>query len=277
LDQVDAEVEQRSAEIQSAKAMVASLQRTLPITRRLAQDYRELLDQQYVPRHAYLEKQQALLDQERDMAVQQARVIELNASRKEAERRRQGILAQTRRAMLDLQQQSEQKAAALAQELKKAEQRDHLMSLTAPVDGTVQQLAIHTVGGVVTAAQPLMVIVPNDQPMEVEAMLENKDVGFVRQGQPATVKVETFTFTKFGTVEGEIVSVSNDAIEDEKRGLIYSSRIRLLQDSILVHGKKVPLSPGMSVTVEVKTDRRKVIDYFLSPLQQYAGESLRER
>lgn len=277
LDQVDAEVEQRTAEIQSAKAMVASLQQTLPITRRLAQDYRELLDQQYVPRHAYLEKQQALLDQERDMAVQQARVIELNASRKEAERRRQGILAQTRRAMLDLQQQSEQKAAALVQELKKAEQRDHLMSLTAPVDGTVQQLAIHTVGGVVTAAQPLMVIVPNDQPMEVEAMLENKDVGFVRQGQPATVKVETFTFTKFGTVEGEIVSVSNDAIEDEKRGLIYSSRIRLLQDSILVHGKKVPLSPGMSVTVEVKTDRRKVIDYFLSPLQQYAGESLRER
>src|SRR3546814_3010361 len=88
----------------------------------------------------------------------QARVIELNASRKEAERRRQGILAQTRREMLDLQQQSEQKAVALTQELKKAEQRDHLMSLTAPVDGTVQQLAIHTVGGVVTAAQPLMVV-----------------------------------------------------------------------------------------------------------------------
>ncbi|MBO1536720.1 HlyD family type I secretion periplasmic adaptor subunit [Pseudomonas sp. OA65] len=277
LDQVDAEVEQRTAEIQSAKAMVASLQQTLPITRRLAQDYRELLDQQYVPRHAYLEKQQALLDQERDMAVQQARVIELNASRKEAERRRQGILAQTRRAMLDLQQQSEQKAAALVQELKKAEQRDHLMSLTAPVDGTVQQLAIHTVGGVVTAAQPLMVVVPNDQPMEVEAMLENKDVGFVRKGQLATVKVETFTFTKYGTVEGEIVSVSNDAIEDEKRGLIYSSRVRLLQDFIMVGDQKVALSPGMSVTVEVKTDRRKVIDYFLSPLQQYADESLRER
>lgn len=85
---------------------------------------------------------------------------------------------------------------ALTQELNKAEQRDRLMSLTAPVDGTVQQLAIHTVGGVVTAAQPLMVIVPSDQPVEVEAFLENKDVGFVRAGQMATVKVETFTFTK---------------------------------------------------------------------------------
>ncbi|WP_338500123.1 HlyD family type I secretion periplasmic adaptor subunit [Pseudomonas trivialis] len=277
LDQVDAEVEQRTAEIQSANAMVSALRLSVPITHRLAEDYKELLDQQYVPRHAYLEKQQALLDQNRDMAVQQARVIELNASRKEAERRRQSILAQTRRAMLDLQQQSEQKAASLIQELRKAEQRDHLMSLAAPVDGTVQQLAIHTVGGVVTAAQPLMVVVPSDQPVEVEAMLENKDVGFVRAGQTVTVKVETFTFTKYGTVEGEVVSVSNDAIEDEKLGLIYSSRIRLKTDHLMVHGQRVALSPGMSVTAEVKTDQRRVIDYFLSPLQQHVDESLRER
>ncbi len=277
LEQIDAEVEQRSAEMQSTRATLASLQKTLPIARRLAEDYQQLLEQQYVPRHAYLEKQQALLDQERDMAVQQSRLAEVSASKKEAERRRQVLLAQTRRTMLDLQQQSEQKAASLVQELNKAEQRDHLMSLTAPVDGTVQQLAVHTIGGVVTAAQPLMVIAPSDQPVEVEAMLENKDVGFVREGQQATVKVETFTFTKYGTVEGEIVSVSNDAIEDEKRGLIYSSRVRLLKDFVMVRDQKVALSPGMSVTVEVKTDRRKVIDYFLSPLQQYADESLRER
>lgn len=277
LDQADAEIEQRAAEIQSSRSVIEALKQTLPITRGLAEDYRQLLDQQYVPRHAFLEKQQVLLDQERDMAVQQARLTELNASRKEAQRRRASVLAQTRRAMLDLQQQSEQKVVSLTQELNKAEQRDRLMSLTAPVDGTVQQLAIHTVGGVVTAAQPLMVIVPSDQPVEVEAFLENKDVGFVRAGQMATVKVETFTFTKYGTVDGEITSLSNDAIEDEKRGLIYSSRVRLLKNAIEVQGEQVKLSPGMSVTVEVKTDKRKVIDYFLSPLQQYAVESLRER
>lgn len=277
LDQVDAEIEQRAAEIQSSRSVIEALKQKLPITRGLAEDYRQLLDQQYVPRHAFLEKQQVLLDQERDMAVQQARLTELNASRKEAQRRRASVLAQTRRAMLDLQQQSEQKVVSLTQELNKAEQRDRLMSLTAPVDGTVQQLAIHTVGGVVTAAQPLMVIVPSDQPVEVEAFLENKDVGFVRAGQMATVKVETFTFTKYGTVDGEITSLSNDAIEDEKRGLIYSSRVRLLKNAIEVQGEQVKLSPGMSVTVEVKTDKRKVIDYFLSPLQQYAVESLRER
>ena len=277
LDQVSAEIDQRSAEIQAAQAWVSKLQESLPITRELSADYKRLLDKAYIAKHAYLEKEQARLDQERELAVQQSRVLELKAAKQEAERRRTGVIAQTRRAMLDLQHESNQRAAALQQELNKAEQRDSLTRLTAPVDGTVQQLAIHTDGGVVTEAQPLMVIVPSDQPVEVEAMLENKDIGFVRPGQEVEIKVETFTFTKYGVVHGTVVSISNDAIEDEKRGLLYSARIQLKENRINVGGKQIALSPGMSVRAEVKTDKRKVIDYFLSPLQQYADESLGER
>lgn len=128
-----------------------------------------------------------------------------------------------------------------------------------------------------TAAQPLMVIVPKDQPIEIEAMLENKDIGFVRAGQQVTVKVETFTFTKYGVIEGEVISVSNDAIEDEKRGPLYSVRIRLLKDRVMVKGLEVRLVPGMSVSAEVKTDHRKVIDYLLSPLERHLSEGMRER
>ena len=277
LDQVSAEIDQRSAEIQAAQAWVSKLQESLPITRELSADYKRLLDKAYIAKHAYLEKEQARLDQERELAVQQARVLELKAAKQEAERRRTGVLAQTRRAMLDLQHESNQRVAALQQELNKAEQRDRLTRLTAPVDGTVQQLSIHTDGGVVTEAQPLMVIVPSDQPVEVEAMLENKDIGFVRAGQEVEIKVETFTFTKYGVVHGTVLSISNDAIEDEKRGLLYSTRIQLNENRINVGGKQIALSPGMSVRAEVKTDKRKVIDYFLSPLQQYADESLGER
>ncbi|MCU1752118.1 HlyD family type I secretion periplasmic adaptor subunit [Pseudomonas sp. 6D_7.1_Bac1] len=277
LELVDAEILQRSAEIQSAQAQVASLRQTVPIATQLAEDYQRLLAQQYVARHEYLEKEQARLDLQRQLSVQQASVLQSTAAQGEARRRREGVVAQARRAMLDLQQEANQKAASLVQELAKARYQETLTSLKAPVDGTVQQLAIHTVGGVVTPAQALMVIVPADQPVEVEAMLENKDVGFVRAGQPVTVKVETFTFTKYGTVDGEVLSVSNDAIEDEKRGLIYSSRIRLNTDHLMVNGQRVALSPGMSVTAEVKTDQRRVIEYFLSPLQQHVDESFRER
>jgi len=113
--------------------------------------------------------------------------------------------------------------------------------------------------------------------VEVEAILENKDIGFVHPGQPVTVKVETFTYTKYGTLEGTVVSVSRDAIKDEKRGLIYSSKIRLDRDHLNINGQDIKLSPGMAVTVEVKIDQRRVIEYFLSPLQQYASESVRER
>jgi len=277
LDQVEAEIEQRAAEIRAAQANVASLQKTLPITRELAADYRNLLERKFISKHAYLEKEQQRLDQERELAVQQVRIAELTAARKAAESRHAGVLAQTRRAMLDLQHESEQCAAALTQELKKAEQRNRLMALIAPVDGTVQQLAIHTQGGVVTEAQPLMVIVPSDEPVEVEAMLENKDIGFVRPGQEVEIKVETFTFTKYGVVHGVVTSISNDAIEDERLGLVYSARIQLKENSVQVGGNHIALSPGMAVRAEVKTDKRKVIDYFLSPLRQYADESLDER
>lgn len=277
LDQADAEIQQRQADIQSARIQVASLQKTLPIAVKLAGDYERLLQKQYIARHAYLEKEQARLDLERQLSVQQASVLQSTAARQEAERRRDGVVAQTRRAMLDLLQQADQKIAAFGQDLTKARYQEDLTTIKSPVDGTVQQLEVHTVGGVITPAQPLMVLVPDGQPVEVEAMLENKDIGFVRAGQAVTVKVETFTFTKYGTIDGEITSVSSDAIEDEKRGLVYSSKIRLNNDTLKVNGVDIKLSPGMAVTAEVKTDTRRVIEYFLSPLQQHVNESLRER
>jgi hemolysin D len=277
LEQSAAAIEQRTAEIQAAQSTVASLELSLPITRELAADYKRLLERQFVAKHAYLEKEQIRLDQERELSIQQSRVHELNAAKKAAQSQQNSVIAQTRRAMLDLQHESQQRAAALTQELKKAQQRDSLMRLTAPVDGTVQQLAIHTNGGVVTEAQPLMVIVPSDQPVEVEAMLENKDIGFVRPGQTVEIKVETFSFTKYGVVDGVVQSISNDAIEDERLGLVYSARIQLKKNTIQVGENLIALSPGMAVRAEVKTDKRRVIDYFLSPLQQYSAESLGER
>jgi len=277
LDTADAEIAQRQADMQSARGQVASLQKSLPIATKLADDYQHLLDKQYIARHAYLEKEQARLDIERQLSVQQASLLQSSAARQEAERRRAGVVAQTRRAMLDLLQQADQKVASLKQDFAKAAYQDDLTTLEAPVDGTVQQLNVHTVGGVVTPAQPLMTIVPSGQPVEVEATLENKDIGFVHKGQAVTVKVETFTFTKYGVIDGEVTSVSSDAIEDEKRGLIYTAKIRLAKDYLRVDGESLLLEPGMGVTVEVKTDKRRVIEYFLSPLQAYLDSSIRER
>ncbi|ODU49359.1 MAG: hemolysin secretion protein D [Thiobacillus sp. SCN 63-374] len=275
--QLQAEITRRRAELQATQDQVVKLEQTAPIARQRAQDYQKLVKENFISQHGYLEREQARIEQEQDLASSRSKVAEIRAALMEAQQQQATLAAETRRQLLDQHNLAAQKAASLEQELIKADQRGRLMHMTAPVAGTVQQLAVHTVGGVVTPAQPLMVIVPRDNVLEVEAMLPNKDIGFVNPGQDAEVKVETFPFTKYGTIHGTITQVSSDAIQDEKLGLIYSTRVKLARDTLRVENKIVRLTPGMAVAVEVKTGKRRVIEYFLSPLMQVTGESLRER
>lgn len=275
--QLRAEMTRRRAELHATQEQVAKLAQTAPIARRRAEDYQKLVKENFISQHGYLEREQTRIEQEQDLASSQAKVMEIRAALAEVQQQQATLAAETRRQLLDQHNLAAQKAASLEQELLKAEQHSRLMHLTAPVAGTVQQLAVNTVGGVVTPAQALMVIVPRDNVLEVEAMLPNKDIGFVNPGQDAEVKVETFPFTKYGILRGKITQVSSDAIQDEKLGLIYSTRVKLAKDTLRVENKTVRLTPGMAVTVEVKTGTRRVIEYFLSPLMQVSSESLRER
>ncbi len=174
--------------------------------------------------------------------------------------------------------EAETRAHSLSKELAKAQTRSAQQYLAAPIDGVVQQLAVHTVGGVVTPAQQLMVIAPQEGHMEIEAWVENKDIGFVNENQEAEIKVESFPFTRYGTVPGVVVSLSRDAVPLEKQGFFYGARVSLTQATMRVeNGKEVPLTPGMNVSVEIKTGQRRVIEYFLSPLIQALSDSARER
>lgn len=166
---------------------------------------------------------------------------------------------------------------AVEEELVKAEEKNRLSRITAPIDGVVQQLEIHTLGAVVTPAQPLMLIVPEGSGVECEVWLENRDIGFVYAGQTAEVKVETFSFQKYGTLDGVVKSVATEAKEDEKRGLIYQVLIATSRDHYVIDEERVPLLPGMSVTGEIKIRRKRIIEYFLDTFKRYVSESLRER
>lgn len=277
LARIDADIAKREAELRSTQEIVRKLEQTVPIARQRAQDFKNLVEKNFISKHGYLEKEQIRIEQEADLATQRSRIKELAAALQEGRGQRTALVAETKRMALDSLNEAEQKATTHGQELVKAESRGKLMTLTAPVDGTVQQLAVHTIGGVVTSAQQLMMVVPKDNPIEVEAYIENKDIGFVNPGQEAVAKIETFPFTKYGTIDAKVIHVSNDAVNDEKRGLIFPVRVNLSRATIQVESKTVNLSPGMAVTVEVKTAQRRVIEYFLSPLLQYKDESLRER
>ncbi len=235
----------------------------LPLAAQRAQDYAVLARDHDVSTHAWLEKEQAR--------------IELAGQLAEAKHQRAALIAETRRMAHDALTEGSKLAEASGQDALRAGEHAQLLKLTAPVDGTVQQLTVHTVGGVVPAAQPLMQVVPQENVVEVEAFLENKDVGFVREGQAAAVKVEAFEYTKYGTVPGRVSHVSRDAIQDEKKGLIYSIKVALDKAALPVEGRLEPLSAGMSVSVEIKTGERRIIEYVLSPLLQHQRESLNER
>ena len=151
---------------------------------------------------------------------------------------------------------------AVEEELVKAQEKNRLSRITAPIDGVVQQL---------------MLIVPAGGGIEYEVWLENRDIGFVRAGQDAEIKVETFSFQKYGTLKGCVKSVATEAKEDQKRGLIYQALLETSRDHYVVEGKKVPLLPGMSVTGEIKIRRKRIIEYFLDTFRRYTNEALRER
>lgn len=150
-------------------------------------------------------------------------------------------------------------------------------NIKAPVSGIVQELKFHTVGGVIEMAQEVLKIVEENSDIEVEAFILGKDIGFIKKGLPVAVKIDSFLFTKYGVVDGIVENISEDAISDEKLGLIYKTKVRLLEKEINVDGKKIKLSYGMGVTAEIKTGTRKVIEFFLSPITKAANESIRER
>lgn len=274
---LDAEAFHLQAQQATTQEALSKLQALYPLQEQRVADLKRLLEQNYVPRHQYLDEESRRTEMAKEMDVQRRRMIETSTLIAHQREQRIATEAEFVRRTREQLVQAEQQLALLGQDSIKLASRSDLLQLRAPVDGTVQQLAVHTEGGVVTEAQPLLVVVPTNEQLEIEAMVENKDIGFINKGQQAEVKVEAFPFTRYGILDGKVVNVSLDAVADEKRGLLYQTRVLLDKTWIGVDGKKVPLVPGMMVSVEIKTGKRRVIDYFLSPVLQHGNESVRER
>lgn len=295
---LDRQQAQKEAEQATTAATIHKLETVIPVIQPRVDMRRTLMEKELGSRIAYLETLQLLVEQQKELGVQKSHLQEAEAAAAAIRETARQAEAEYRRALSDELAKSEQKAIGLAQELIKAEQKTRLQLLTAPVDGVVQQLAIHTVGGVVTPAQSLLVVVPSDSRLEIEALVSNRDVGFMHPGQQAEIKVDTFNFTRYGLLHGDVLSVSQDAIIRDRRQdraddralgtpsdtsepkgqeLNYGARVSLDRVQMQIDGRPVNLSPGMAVTVEIKTGSRRILSYLLSPLLRYRQETLRER
>lgn len=283
------ELNEKRSELNAAEAEIKRLSDTLPLVQERKEKRAELAKQGYSSRMEYLQAEQEFVDIRESLTRQQKsrdavkHAIDGLSEKLKNTRAEQEIVI---RSEID---ETRTKIASMEQQLTKYAERTNQTQIPAPIDGTVQQLSISTEGGVVTPAQQLMVIVPKDSGLEVEAFVENKDIGFIEPNQKVAVKIDTFKFTRYGLIDGKVISLSQDAVlrEEQQKGLpptrpeeqqaLYKARIKLDKTTMNVDGRKVPLSAGMTVTAEIKTGDQRVIEYILSPILQYADEAMRER
>ena len=277
LQALQAERRKRQAEQVSLQQQVHKLEAVLPLVAKRAETLRRLSEKKFLGESEFLEMEQERLETENDLATNRKRADEIIAAIAEIDAQQEQVQRRFLSQVLLERQQNRKRSEALIQEQVKAASRLNAYTLVSPIDGVVQQLAVHTLGGIVTPAQQLMVIIPDQAVLEVEALVENRDIGFVREGQQVEVKIDAFPFTKYGIIPAEVTDLSNDAINDEVKGLVYKAKVTLKESRIRVDQKWVNLSPGMTVTAEVKTGTRRLIEFFLAPLLRYRQESIRER
>lgn len=268
---------EHGAELAAAQAEEAKLQETLPLLDRQLNGRRTLAEKGYYPKLKVLELEEQRVERLRNIDVQAAQAQKAHAAIAGIDEQLGQLRAELMRSSVKDYSDAADNERLRRSEIDKTNMRNRLMRITSPVDGVVQQLSIHTLGGVVQPAQALLVVVPRTPKLLVEAKVLNKDVGFVRVGQPVRVKVDAFPFTDYGTVNARLVGISPDAVEDEKLGLYYVARVRLDEDVLRYAGRAARLTPGMSVSAEIKTARRRIIQYLLSPLVTRFDEAGRER
>jgi hemolysin D len=281
---------QKEAEEVTAHAVIAKLEAVVPLLRQRAEIHRTLAGEMLVSKLVQLETQAKLVEQEHDLEVQKTHLGEIRAAIAALAEQRNHTAAEFERLLYTELAEAERKAASIREDIVKAEERTRLQHLVSPVDGIVQQLAVHTSGGIVTPAQPLLAVVPSSSALEIEAMISNQDIGFVEEGQEAQIKIDTFNFTRHGLISGRITHISGDAmIRDQAKDsgapagdskgqeAVFSARISLDRKNMQIAGRLANLSPGMTAQAEIKTGQRRIIGYLLSPLLKYQHESIRER
>lgn len=293
------QIAQKTAELATISATAEKLETSLPFLIDSAEIREKTMKMEFGNRIAFLDAALRVSEQKHEMVVQHRHAGEVDAARRALEAQREQTRAEYARGIANDLADADQKAAQHQDELVKAEKKFEERTLRAPIGGTVQQLAIHTLGGVVSPAQSLLIVVPSDASIEIEAMVLNDDVGFVHEGDKVEIKVDTFNFTRYGLLHGKVTNISRDAIvrdqtdrsemsrasersdrspgDSSGQSLLYTARIDLDQNEIQVDDRIVSLAPGMAVTAEIQTGRRRIIEYLLSPVLRYKQESLRER
>ncbi len=266
------EAVRKASEMKFSAANIQKIAATLPILQQRLEMREKLLKEGFIAEISVIDSRLEVAAQQSELTVQKEKLKESESATMQAQAE---YVSRTAAELNDAQR----RLHSGQREWVKAAYRESYQLLSSPIGGTVQQLAVHTVGGVVNPGQSLMTVVPREEGIDVEAQVPNKDVGFLRVGMPVTVKLDAFEFTKYGALEGVVQWIGADAVKDDKLGTYYPVRVSLKNTRLPVSvGDQHPeVRIGMSVTVDIAIGQRKAYEFFLGPLLKYKNESLRER
>ena len=282
---------QRAASERHAAVQVRDkLAHTLPVVRQTSDSYARLHKEGFVGELVAAEKRKDLIEREQDLKAQEATVQALDAAIAQASQRIVQLRSQFKSQLMSERVEAHATVERLSQEQAKLGYRAKQLELRAPSDGIVQDLALTTLDAVVQAGTPLLNLVPQGDRLHAEALLANEDVGFVEVGQTARIKLAAYPFQKYGMLEGKVVQLSADAVDQQATvkatgvhpmaapSLAYKAVIELDRQNLqLPDRNELRITPGMAVTAEIHQGRRTVMEYLLSPVQRVSSEAGRER
>ena len=274
-----ADFEQAVAASQSARTEVRSMSEKIVFLRNRYEKRASQAERGLIPNSEAEDARFNVEAAEKELAIAKSRVSESDARARSAKEGLNGLMEEHRSSTYEELSEAEFELDSIKQELVKVEERLAQQVLRSPVDGVIQQLEINTVGGYITRAEKLMVVVPKNTPMELNATILAKDIGFVALDQEARVKVDSFEYTRYGYLQGDLQWIGSDSIADEQLGFVYPARIAIQETKLpnRVNNRTAEVVPGMSATVDVVIGQRRLINYFIGPLLRYRDESLRER
>ena len=273
-------IEQKMARLQATQANYEKYAQVLAIEQEKEARLTDLMEQDAISEFQLLEQQSSTIQYEKNAQAELDSINSIRAEIAEAQQNLANVDASYHKDIMTAMVEAKKEYYTVTEAIKKADEDSRMATIYAPISGRVYNLNIHTLGGIVTDAQPLMQIVPEDVKLEFEVYADNKDIGFIKVGQEAEVKFETFNFQKFGMYKAEVMEISADAV-NEPSNPQQDKKFKLILDptsnDINVYGQPAKIEIGMSVSAEIKIKEKRIIDFFLDPFRRYTSEALRER
>ncbi|MBR3498355.1 MAG: HlyD family type I secretion periplasmic adaptor subunit [Selenomonadaceae bacterium] len=273
-------IDQKMARLQATQASYEKYAEVLQIEQEKEARLVALSEQNAISEFQLLEQQSRTIEYAKNAKAELDSINSIRAEIAEAQQNLANVDASYHKDIMTALVEAKKEYYTVTESIKKADEDSRMATIYAPITGRVYNLNIHTLGGIVTEAQPLMQIVPEDVKLEFEVYADNKDIGFIKVGQEAEVKFETFNFQKFGMYKAEVMEISADAV-DEPNNPQQDKKFKLILDptsnDINVYGNPAKIEIGMNVSAEIKIKEKRIIDFFLDPFRRYTSEALRER